>query len=159
MFRAIAASSRGRRLFVLGLITAVSATVFTADYAEAKRKRGKRIHHARVALRPPFSTIVVDANSGATLQVNNPDAQRFPASLTKIMTLYLLFEKLKSGKMKLDTMMPVSELASEQAPTKLGLREGDRLKVEDAINGLVTRSANDASVVIAEAIGGENSRS
>lgn len=157
MFRAIAASSRGRRLFVLGLITAVSATVFTTDFAEAKRKRGgKRIHHARVApYAPPFSTIVVDANSGATLQANNPDAQRFPASLTKIMTLYLLFEKLESGKMKLDTMMPVSELASEQAPTKLGLREGDQLKVEDAIKGLVTRSANDASVVIAEAIGGD----
>jgi D-alanyl-D-alanine carboxypeptidase len=156
MFRAIAASSRGRRLLVLGLITAVSATVFTTDYAEAKRKRGKRIHHARVAAyAPPFSTIVVDANSGTTLQANNPDAQRFPASLTKIMTLYLLFEKLESGKMKLDTMMPVSEYASEQAPTKLGLREGDRLKVEDAINGLVTRSANDASVVIAEAIGGD----
>jgi D-alanyl-D-alanine carboxypeptidase len=156
MFRAIAASSRGRRLFVLGLITAISATVFTTDYAEAKRKRGKRVHHARVApYAPPFSTIVVDANSGATLQANNPDAQRFPASLTKIMTLYLLFEKLESGKMKLDTMMPVSEYASEQAPTKLGLREGDRLKVEDAINGLITRSANDASVVIAEAIAGD----
>jgi D-alanyl-D-alanine carboxypeptidase len=156
MFRAIAASSRGRRLFVLGLITAVSATVFTTDYAEAKRKRGKRIHHARVAAyAPPFSTIIVDANSGAILQANNPDAQRFPASLTKVMTLYLLFEKLEAGKIKLDTMMPVSELASEQAPTKLGLREGDKLKVEDAIQGLVTRSANDASVVIAEAIGGD----
>jgi D-alanyl-D-alanine carboxypeptidase len=156
MFRAIAASSRGRRLFVFGLITAVSATVFTTDYAEAKRKRGKRIHHARVAAyAPPFSTIIVDANSGAVLQANNPDAQRFPASLTKVMTLYLLFEKLESGKIKLDTMMPVSELASEQAPTKLGLREGDKLKVEDAIQGLVTRSANDASVVIAEAIGGD----
>jgi D-alanyl-D-alanine carboxypeptidase len=156
MFRAIAASSRGRRLFVLGLITAVSATVFTTDFAEAKRKRGKRVHHARVApYAPPFSTIVVDANSGAVLQANNPDAQRFPASLTKIMTLYLLFEKLESGKIKLDTMMPVSELASEQAPTKLGLRPGERLKVEDAIQGLVTRSANDASVVIAEAIGGD----
>ena len=156
MFRAIAASSRGRRLFVLGLITAVSATLITTDHAEAKRKRGKRIHHARVAsYAPPFSTIVVDANSGSVLQANNPDAQRFPASLTKVMTLYLLFEKLESGKMKLDTMMPVSELASEQAPTKLGLRPGERLKVEDAIQGLVTRSANDASVVIAEAIAGD----
>jgi D-alanyl-D-alanine carboxypeptidase len=155
MFRAIAASSRGRRLFVLGLITAVSATIFTTDFAEAKRKRGKRVHHARVVYAPPFSSIVVDANSGAVLQANNPDAQRFPASLTKIMTLYLLFERLESGKMKLDTMMPVSEYASEQAPTKLGLREGDHLKVEDAINGLVTRSANDASVVIAEAIAGD----
>ncbi len=154
MFRAIAASSRGRRLLVLGLITAVSATVFTTDYAEAKRKRGKRAQVARVVYAPPFSTIVVDANSGATLQANNADAQRFPASLTKIMTLYLLFERLESGKMKLDTAMPVSEYASEQAPTKLGLREGDELKVEDAIKGLVTRSANDASVVIAEAIAG-----
>jgi D-alanyl-D-alanine carboxypeptidase len=154
MFRAIAASSRGRRLLVLGLITAVSATVFTTDYAEAKRKRGKRAHIARVVYAPPFSTIVVDANSGATLQANNADAQRFPASLTKVMTLYLLFERLESGKMKLDTGMPVSEYASEQAPTKLGLREGDELKVEDAIKGLITRSANDASVVIAEAISG-----
>jgi D-alanyl-D-alanine carboxypeptidase len=156
MFRATAASSRGRRLFVLGLITVVSATVFTTDFAEAKRKRGKRIHHARVApYAPPFSTIIVDANSGSVLQANNPDAQRFPASLTKIMTLYVLFERLESGKIKLDTMLPVSELASAQAPTKLGLRKGDQLKVEDAIKGLVTRSANDASVVIAEAISGD----
>jgi D-alanyl-D-alanine carboxypeptidase len=155
MFRAITASSRGRRLFVLGLVTAVSATVFTTDFAEAKRKRGKRAQHARVVYAPPFSTIVVDANSGATLQANNADAQRFPASLTKIMTLYVLFERLESGKMKLDTLMPVSEYASEQAPTKLGLREGEQLKVEDAIKGLITRSANDASVVIAEAISGD----
>jgi D-alanyl-D-alanine carboxypeptidase len=154
MFRAIAASSRGRHLFVLGLITVLSATVFTADHAEAKRKRGKRAQTARVVYAPPFSTIVVDANSGATLQANNADAQRFPASLTKIMTLYLLFEKLESGKMKLDTMMPVSKYASDQVPTKLGVREGDKLKVEDAIKSLVTRSANDAAVVIAEAVAG-----
>lgn len=149
MFRAIAASSRGRRLFVLGLVTVVSAAVFTADVAEAKRKRGKRVVYA-----PPFSTIVVDANSGATLQANNADAQRFPASLTKIMTLYLLFERLESGKIKLDTMMPVSNYASKQVPTRLGLREGEKLEVEDAIKALITRSANDASVVIAEAIAG-----
>ena len=114
----------------------------------------RSIHHARVVYAPPFSTIIVDANSGAILQANNADAQRFPASLTKIMTLYVLFERLESGKMKLDSMMPVSENASEQAPTKLGLRVGDELKVEDAIKGLVTRSANDAAVVIAEAISG-----
>lgn len=155
MFRAITASSRGRRLFVLGLITAISATVFTTDYAEARRKRGKRVHVARVAYNPPFSSIIVDGNSGNVLQANNADAQRFPASLTKIMTLYVLFERLESGKMKLDTMMPVSEYASEQAPTKLGLAEGDQLKVEDAIKGLITRSANDAAVVIAEAISGD----
>ena len=86
---------------------------------------------------------------------NNPDASRHPASLTKIMTLYLLFERLEAGKMKLDTEMEVSEHASEQAPTKLGLRPGQTIKVEDAIKGLVTRSANDAAVVIAEAIAGD----
>ncbi len=156
MFRAITASSRGRRLFVFGLITAVTATAFTTDVAEARRKRGKKAkhHHARVSYAPPFSSIIVDANSGSTLQANNADAPRFPASLTKIMTLYVLFERLESGKMKLDTEMKVSEYASEQAPTKLGLREGQTITVEDAIKGLVTRSANDASVVIAEAVAG-----
>ena len=110
MFRAIAASSRGRRLLVLGLITAVTATAITTDQAEARRRHGKRTHvRAAPAYAPAFSSIIVDANSGATLQANNPDAQRFPASLTKIMTLYVLFEKLEAGKMKLDTEMPVSD--------------------------------------------------
>ncbi len=71
------------------------------------------------------------------------------------MTLYLLFERLDAGKINLDTEMQVSEHASEQAPTKLGLRPGQTIRVEDAIKGLVTRSANDAAVVIAEAIGGD----
>jgi D-alanyl-D-alanine carboxypeptidase len=106
---------------------------------------------------PQFSSIIVDGNSGAVLAANNPDGSRHPASLTKIMTLYLLFERLDAGKMKLDTEMDVSEHASEQAPTKLGLRPGQTIKVEDAIKGLVTRSANDAAVVIAEAIAGDES--
>ena len=109
----------------------------------------------RESYSPQFSSIIVDGNSGAVLTSNNPDGIRRPASLTKIMTLYLLFERLDAGKMKLDTEMDVSEHASEQAPTKLGLRPGQTLKVEDAIKGLVTRSANDAAVVIAEAIAGD----
>src|SRR5205085_2610847 len=84
-----------------------------------------------------------------------PDALRHPASLTKIMTLYLLFERLEAGKLSLDSEMDVSEHASEQSPTKLGLRPGQTIRVEDAIKGLVTRSANDAAVVIAEAIAGD----
>jgi D-alanyl-D-alanine carboxypeptidase len=88
---------------------------------------------------PAFSSIIVDGNSGATLSSNNPDGSRHPASLTKIMTLYLLFERLDAGKIKLDTEMEVSEHASEQAPTKLGLRPGQTIRVEDAIKGLVTR--------------------
>ncbi|MCS3969948.1 D-alanyl-D-alanine carboxypeptidase [Bradyrhizobium japonicum] len=104
---------------------------------------------------PKFASIIVDGNSGSVLQATSPDGIRHPASLTKIMTLYLLFERLESGRMKLDTEMPVSQHAADQDPTKLNLRAGQTIRVEDAIKGLVTRSANDAAVVIAEAIGGD----
>jgi D-alanyl-D-alanine carboxypeptidase len=156
MLRTTLASSRLLRVCVLGLATITTAVVFTTDSADARRYRKPARHHvARPSYSPAFSSIIVDANSGATLAANNPDAIRFPASLTKIMTLYLLFERLESGKLKLDSELEVSEHASMQAPTKLGLRPGQTIKVEDAIKGLVTRSANDASVVIAEAISGD----
>src|SRR5438876_1351672 len=105
----------------------------------------------------PYADIVVDANSGAVLHATNPDARRHPASLTKIMTLYLLFEQLEAGKLKLDSALKVSAEASGQTPTKLGLKPGTTLTVEDAIKGMVTRSANDAAVVVAEAIAGSES--
>jgi D-alanyl-D-alanine carboxypeptidase len=111
-------------------------------------------HPAQAA---PYADIVVDANSGAVLHATNPDARRHPASLTKIMTLYLLFEQLEAGKLKLDSALKVSAEASTQAPTKLGLKPGTTLAVEDAIKGMVTRSANDAAVVVAEAIAGSES--
>jgi D-alanyl-D-alanine carboxypeptidase len=156
MFRKTLASSRVLRVFVLGLATVTSAIIFTTDSADARRyRRHVRHHEARESYSPAFSSIIVDGNSGATLQANNPDATRHPASLTKIMTLYLLFERLEAGKLKLDSDMSVSEHASDQAPTKLGLKPGQTLKVEDAIKGLVTRSANDAAVVIAETIAGD----
>jgi D-alanyl-D-alanine carboxypeptidase len=141
------------------LATVSTAVVFSTDSADARHSRHRhyaRVHHeAAESYSPAFSSIIVDGNSGATLSANNPDASRHPASLTKIMTLYLLFERLEAGKIKLDTEMEVSEHASEQAPTKLGLRPGQTIRVEDAIKGLVTRSANDAAVVIAEAIAGD----
>jgi D-alanyl-D-alanine carboxypeptidase len=155
MLRTTWASSRVLRVCVLGLATVATAIIFTTDTADARRYRRHVRHHvAKQSYSPSFASIIVDGNSGATLQSNNPDASRHPASLTKIMTLYLLFERLEAGKMKLDTEMDVSEFASEQSPTKLGLKPGQTLKVEDAIKGLVTRSANDAAVVIAEAIAG-----
>ena len=77
------------------------------------------------------------------------DEPRHPASLTKIMTLYLLFEELDGGKLKLDTPLPISTQAALQPPTKLGLKANHTIKVEDAIKGLVTKSANDASETIA----------
>ncbi|MCC6775272.1 MAG: SPOR domain-containing protein [Hyphomicrobiales bacterium] len=102
----------------------------------------------------PYSDIVVDANSGNVLHATSPDASRHPASLTKIMTLYLLFERLEAGKLNLDSVLKVSEFAAGQSPTKLGLKPGSSIQVEDAIKGIITRSANDAAVVVAEAIGG-----
>jgi D-alanyl-D-alanine carboxypeptidase len=160
MHRTTFASSRVLRVCAFGLVTISAAVIFTTDPADARRSR--HYHHsarhhseARESYSPAFSSIIVDGNSGATLSANNPDASRHPASLTKIMTLYLLFERLEAGKMKLDTEMPVSRHASEQDPTKLDLRPGQTIAVEDAIKGLVTRSANDAAVVIAEAIAGD----
>ena len=162
MLRTTLASSRTLRVCILGLVTVTTAIIYSSDSAEARRHRHRHYarhhttHHvARASYSPQFSSIIVDGNSGATLSSNNPDAIRHPASLTKIMTLYLLFERLDAGKLKLDSEMDVSQHASEQAPTKLGLRPGQTIKVEDAIKGLVTRSANDASVVIAEAIAGD----
>ncbi len=156
MFRTTLASSRTLRVCALGLITFTTAILISSESAEARRYKHRRHHHVvRESYSPQFSSIIVDGNSGAVLSSNNPDGIRRPASLTKIMTLYLLFERLDAGKMKLDTEMEVSEHASDQAPTKLGLKPGQTLKVEDAIKGLVTRSANDAAVVIAEAIAGD----
>jgi D-alanyl-D-alanine carboxypeptidase len=155
MLRTTLASSRALRVCALGLITFTTAILISSESAEARRYKHRRHHVVRESYSPQFSSIIVDGNSGAVLSSNNPDGIRRPASLTKIMTLYLLFERLESGKMKLDTEMEVSEFASEQAPTKLGLKPGQTIRVEDAIKGLVTRSANDASVVIAEAIAGD----
>jgi D-alanyl-D-alanine carboxypeptidase len=161
MLRTTLASSRTLRVCALGLATFTTAILITSDSAEARRYRHRhvvsqhRTHVERESYSPQFSSIIVDGNSGAVLTSNAPDGSRHPASLTKIMTLYLLFERLEANRMNLDTEMDVSEHASEQAPTKLGLRPGQTIRVEDAIKGLVTRSANDAAVVIAEAIGGD----
>ena len=127
MLRTTLASSR-MRVCAFGFVTVTTALAFTTDAADARHYRHTGTHDVRhhseahESYSPQFSSIIVDGNSGATLSSNNPDGSRHPASLTKIMTLYLLFERLDSGKMKLDTEMDVSEHASEQAPTKLGLR-------------------------------------
>src|ERR1700712_2908200 len=100
MFRTSLASSRVVRTYALGLAAIATAAIFTTDSADARRSRHHVRHHeARQSYNPAFSSIIVDGNSGATLSSNNPDASRHPASLTKIMTLYLLFERLDAGKM------------------------------------------------------------
>ncbi|MET4720915.1 D-alanyl-D-alanine carboxypeptidase [Bradyrhizobium japonicum] len=159
MLRKNLSSSRLARVGVFGLLTVTAVVIFT-DAAEARRHRRQYAHHrvqrdVSESSSPKFASIIVDGNSGSVLQATSPDGIRHPASLTKIMTLYLLFERLESGRMKLDTEMPVSQHAADQDPTKLNLRAGQTIRVEDAIKGLVTRSANDAAVVIAEAIAGD----
>ena len=151
-------NSRLVKVGFFGLV-ALTAAAITTDTAQARRYYRHHVTSVRHSdsgdsYSPRYSAIIVDGNSGTTLTATDPDGLRHPASLTKIMTLYLLFERLDSGKMKLDTEMPVSEHAADQDPTKLDLRPGSTIRVEDAIKGLVTRSANDAAVVIAEAIGG-----
>lgn len=157
MLRTTSARSRVLKFCVLGLATLATVVVFTTDSADARRRHRHRHHHhaKHSSYNPAFASIIVDANSGAVLQSSNPDGLRHPASLTKVMTLYLLFERLEAGKISLNSRMNVSVHASRQSPTKLGLRPGQTIQVEDAIKGLVTRSANDAAVVIAEAIGGD----
>jgi D-alanyl-D-alanine carboxypeptidase len=155
----------GLRYCLLASAAVAAALTITGDVADARRHHHSRVHHAHAGhghrhasvedYSPPFASIVVDGNSGAVLQAASPDALRHPASLTKVMTLYLLFERLESGRLRLDSALKVSEHASEQAPTKLGLKPGQTINVEDAIKGIVTKSANDAAVAVAENLGGD----
>ncbi|MFC4171099.1 serine hydrolase [Microvirga sp. GCM10011540] len=101
-----------------------------------------------------YAAIVWDITSGKVLYSDAADERRYPASLTKMMTLYVLFEDLERGRVKLNTPLKVSAHAAGQVPTKLGLRAGRTIAVEHAIKALVTRSANDAAVVIAENLAG-----
>lgn len=105
-----------------------------------------------------YAGIVVDAKTGNVLYSENPDTLRYPASLTKMMTLYLVFEALESGRIKLSTKVPVSKNAAAEPPSKLGLRPGNTITVEQGILGLVTRSANDAATALGEFIGGSEGR-
>lgn len=101
-----------------------------------------------------YAAIVVDPATGQVLNAVNPDEQNYPASLAKMMTLYLTLQGLQSGTLKLDQQLPVSAWAASKAPTKLGLRRGQTISVEDCILGMVTKSANDAATVVAEDLGG-----
>ena len=103
------------------------------------------------------SSILIDAQSGKILEAYHADSLCYPASLAKLMTLYITFQQLHSGKLTLDQELRVSRHASVQQPTKLFLRHGQRISVRSAILAITTRSANDAAVVLAEAIGGTES--
>jgi D-alanyl-D-alanine carboxypeptidase len=141
-----------RRHLATAAAFVLAAAMALSSPAEAARRKAKPVSGG--GYNPPYASIVVDAKTGKILQGDNVDEPRIPASITKVMTLYLLFEELERGRVSLDTEFKVSSYAAGQSPTKLGLRAGSTISVEDAIKGMVTLSANDASVVVAENLAG-----
>ncbi len=101
-----------------------------------------------------FASVIIDGRSGEILNHTNENAIRYPASLTKMMTLYLLFEQLQSGQVSKASLIPISARAAGQAPSKIGLKAGSTIDVDTAIRALTVKSANDIAVAVAEFIGG-----
>ena len=127
----------GKRLLAILAVVLLIASVTSPSIARSR--------HAEM---------VVDGESGRVLVARNADARKYPASLTKIMTLYMVFEALENGKLHLDQTLIASRRAVGQPPSKLGLRRGEPITVRQAIMALVTKSANDVATIVAEAIGG-----
>jgi D-alanyl-D-alanine carboxypeptidase len=138
-------SGAGRVLGVYLAVSLIGLAAASADDVDAKSKKSAA---------PVYASIVVDAKTGKVLHQSNADARRYPASLTKMMTLYLLFEAIERNEMSMTTRLKVSERAAAQPPSKLGLKAGDTIAVKDAILAVVTRSANDVAAVIAENLAG-----
>ena len=168
---ALSLTHRPRCLTVLAVALALLAGS-AAPVLAAKHRRhtasvpaSNGLVHRRATVRMPASptdpakdaALVVDGTTGKVIYARNETAERHPASLTKMMTLYLLFDALKAGKVTMQTQLPVSYHASVQKPTKLSLRPGQTINVDTAIRAIVIRSANDVAVVIAEALGGTES--
>ena len=134
----LAFTSAVARKAVIALV-ALGVSFPPATHAQAKSK---------------YAGIVIDANTGKTLYESDADQLRYPASLTKMMTIYMLFEGLASGKLQKTTRIPVSAYAAGRPPSKLGLKAGQTVTVETAIYALVTKSANDVASAVGEFIGG-----
>ena len=113
---------------------------------------------APVAFAEKYASIVIDADTHEVLHARNADEPRYPASLTKVMTLYMLFDALEAGEVTLDERLMVSRFAASQAPSNLKLRPNSSITVSDAIGALVTKSANDVAVVVAERLGRTETR-
>ena len=113
---------------------------------------------AQTASAEKYASIVIDADTHEVLHARNADEARYPASLTKVMTLYMLFDALKAGEVSMDENLVISRHAASQPPSNLRLRSGSTIRVRDAIGALVNKSANDVAVVVAERLGGTESR-
>lgn len=139
--RCNAKSKFGLSLSALLLVFAVIGMVSAPNTAQAK-----------------YSALIMEDSTGKILHAKNIDTLRHPASLTKIMTLYLAFDALRDGRLSMDQSLAVSRHASRMPSSKLGLRQGDSIKVHDAIMALITKSANDVAVVVAEGIAGSEQK-
>ncbi|GBD48163.1 D-alanyl-D-alanine carboxypeptidase [Methylopila sp. Yamaguchi] len=155
-------TGRGGRI-VTGLLAATvfaGATFAGVADADARSKRKVKATSSRPAIaqsisaRANYAALVVDAKTGRTLFEKNSDSLRFPASITKVMTLYLVFEDLERGRIELDGRITMSSRCSMMPPTKLGVRTGGTVRVEDGIKALVTKSANDVACAFAENLEG-----
>ena len=133
----------------LAILVLFSGLTLLATDAAAKSRRG----HVN-----KYAAFVMDSDSGDVLFSRYADSKRYPASLTKMMTLYLLFEELEAGRLTLSSEFTVSARAAAQPASKLGLKVGDKISVEDAIKAIVVNSANDVAVVIAEGLSGSEWR-
>ena len=129
-----------RAFVVILMLLPLAATVLALSSAPAKAAK--------------YAAIVIEESSGRVLFARNADKSRYPASLTKIMTLYLLFEELESGRMTMQTRLPVSRVAASRSPSKLYLKPGQSITVKEAIYALITKSANDVATVVGEALSG-----
>jgi D-alanyl-D-alanine carboxypeptidase len=130
-------------------ILTIACMIFFAGDSFAAPSKKKTVRKDTVARN---AAVVVDANTGKILYEENGEKQRYPASLTKLMTLYLTFEALEQGYLKPQQTLTVSRRAASMPKTNLNLREGDEITVHDAILALIIRSANDVAVVLAEAV-------
>ena len=135
-------------LILLIFIFAVGVMDTSSALAKSSKKRTSSGANNK------YSSIVIDAETGAILAQANPDKPLHPASLTKLMTLLLTFDALEKGTLRPGDRIPVSRRAASMMPSKLGLQPGDTIRVQDAINAVVTKSANDMAVTLAEAVGG-----
>ncbi|HRD45765.1 MAG TPA: SPOR domain-containing protein [Caulobacter sp.] len=142
-----------RAFFALALVAGLAAAFVAPSLAQAQVP-----YLSLPATEPKYAAIIVDANTGEVLYAKRADSPRYPASITKIMTMYLVMEAMAEGRVKATDMVTVSAKAASQPPTKLGLRAGEQISVDDALKAVATRSANDMAVALAEHIGGSEQR-
>ncbi len=143
----------GRRAFRNGALALTLVTASALSLSSPAPAQATSLYDL-----PKYAAILVDAKTGEVLYSRRPDAPRHPASITKVMTLYLTFEAIESGKLSLRDRVSFSRFAAGQAPSKLGLKPGESITVEEAIKALAVKSANDVAVALAEKIAGSESK-